>query len=73
MLKVYAAGKKTDFYKLFYENEIKEGANLLKDTEAIGYIVMGVCRLGYGLDAIFQAIDLAQVMVSQNIKRRIVE
>ena len=71
MLKVYAAGKKTDFYKLFYENEIKEGANLLKDTEAIGYIVMGVCRLGYGLDAIFQAIDLAQVMVSQNIKEEL--
>ncbi|MEG7940569.1 hypothetical protein [Bacillus pacificus] len=43
----------------------------MKDTEAIGYIVMGVCRLGYGLDVIFQTMDLAQVIVSQTLKEEL--
>ncbi|MEK5021645.1 hypothetical protein MHI50_22085 [Bacillus sp. FSL K6-0277] len=43
----------------------------MKHTEAIGYIVMGVCRLGYGLDAIFQAMDTARILVKQTFKEEL--
>ncbi|MDF9479466.1 hypothetical protein ACQCWD_30530 [Bacillus thuringiensis] len=40
----------------------------LKDTEAIGYIVMGVSRMGYGLGVIFQAMDVAQLLLNQALE-----
>ncbi|MED0872382.1 hypothetical protein [Bacillus mobilis] len=43
----------------------------LKDTEAIGYIVMGVSRMGYGLDVIFQAMDVAQLVLNQKLKEEL--
>ncbi|HGP3672363.1 hypothetical protein ACTFRN_09375 [Bacillus cereus group sp. MYBK245-2] len=43
----------------------------LKDTEAIGYIVMGVSRMGYGLDVIFQAMDVAQLVLNQTLKEEL--
>ncbi|MFE6134859.1 hypothetical protein [Bacillus sp. NPDC057893] len=43
----------------------------LKDTEAIGYIVMGVSRMGYGLDGIFQTMDTAQKMLTQTLKEEL--
>ncbi|WP_257154958.1 hypothetical protein [Bacillus thuringiensis] len=42
--------------------------SFLKDTEALGYIVMGISRMGYGLEVIFQAMDVAQNMLSQTVK-----
>lgn len=45
-----------------------EGLRFLKDTEALGYIVMGISRMGYGLEVIFQAMDVAQNMLSQTVK-----
>ncbi|MCC2485464.1 hypothetical protein LKM01_27200 [Bacillus pacificus] len=41
----------------------------MKDTEALGYIVMGISRMGYGLEVIFQAMDVAQNMLSQTVKK----
>ncbi|MEI7009847.1 hypothetical protein [Bacillus toyonensis] len=43
----------------------------LKDAEAIGYIVMGVSRMGYGLDGIFQAMDIAQKVLNQTLKEEL--
>ncbi|MDD0822638.1 hypothetical protein [Bacillus cereus] len=43
----------------------------LKDTEAIGYIAMGVSRMGYGLDVIFQAMDVAQLVLNQKLKEEL--
>ncbi|SMD93986.1 hypothetical protein BACERE00191_01970 [Bacillus pacificus] len=43
----------------------------MKDTEAIGYIVMGVSRMGYGLDVIFQAMDVAQLVLNQTLKEEL--
>ncbi|ONG86758.1 hypothetical protein BKK40_25860 [Bacillus cereus] len=48
-----------------------EGVEFLKDTEAIGYIVMGVSRMGYGLDVIFQAMDVAQLVLNQTLKEEL--
>lgn len=48
-----------------------EGVGFLKDTEAIGYIVMGVSRMGYGLDVIFQAMDVAQLVLNQKLKEEL--
>ena len=45
---------------MIFENEIVEGVRFLKATEAMGYIVMGVSRMGYGLGVIFQVMDIAQ-------------
>ncbi|WP_256146494.1 hypothetical protein [Bacillus thuringiensis] len=42
--------------------------SFLKDTEALGYIVMGISGMGYGLEVIFQAMDVAQNMLSQTVK-----
>ncbi|MDF2017703.1 MULTISPECIES: hypothetical protein [unclassified Bacillus (in: firmicutes)] len=43
----------------------------LKETEAIGYIVMGVSRMGYGLGVIFQAMDVAQLVLNQTLKEEL--
>lgn len=48
-----------------------EGVGFLKDTEAIGYLVMGVSRMGYGLDVIFQAMDVAQLVLNQKLKEEL--
>ena len=49
-----------------------EGLRFLKDTEALGYIVMGISRMGYGLEVIFQAMDVAQNMLSQTDRKSVV-
>ncbi|HHT7078568.1 TPA: hypothetical protein ACTZ2G_003065 [Bacillus cereus] len=43
----------------------------LKDTEAMGYIVMGVSRMGYGLDVIFQTMEVAQLVLNQTLKEEL--
>ncbi|MEM5604226.1 hypothetical protein AAHB51_05495 [Bacillus cereus] len=43
----------------------------MKETEAIGYIVMGVSRMGYGLGVIFQAMDVAQLVLNQTLKEEL--
>ncbi|HDR7750663.1 hypothetical protein ACS53_19580 [Bacillus cereus] len=48
-----------------------EGVKFLKDTEAMGYIVMGVSRMGYGLGVIFQAMDVAQLVLNQTLKEEL--
>lgn len=48
-----------------------KGVKFLKDTEAMGYIVMGVSRMGYGLDVIFQAMDVAQLVLNQTLKEEL--
>lgn len=48
-----------------------KGVKFLKDTEVMGYIVMGVSRMGYGLDGIFQAMDVTQSVLNQTLKEEL--
>ncbi len=48
-----------------------EGVKFLKGTEAMGYIVMGVSRMGYGLGVIFQVMDVAKLVLNQTLKEEL--
>lgn len=48
--------------------EILKGVKFLKDTEVMGCIARGVSRMGYGLDIIFQVMDVAQLVLNQIFK-----